>query len=225
MTAVARDVARARPGPARSSGRRSRWAIDNGLDVLETGNDTDNRRCARSMPGSATSRRRTPRPARSAVRRHHGPVTDDTTRPRRQPADAARSAAADPVEYDSPRARIARAKGLEAPYIAGGGDPDPLPGLARGAPLRHGCCWPWSSTLCSAASSSAWRSTIATGGTPPMTPVAAPSSGDRRRRPGRPRRPARRDAARPDPHPVDQPAAARRTRRRARWPRYHRADG
>jgi len=31
----------------------------------------------------------------------------------------------DPAEYDSPRARIARAKGLEAPYIAGGIDPDP----------------------------------------------------------------------------------------------------
>ncbi len=36
---------------------------------------------------------------------------------------------ADPAEYDSPRARIARAKGLEAPYIAGGLDPDPEPGL------------------------------------------------------------------------------------------------
>ena len=35
----------------------------------------------------------------------------------------------DPVEYDSARARIARAKGLEAPYIAGGNDPDPEPGL------------------------------------------------------------------------------------------------
>lgn len=35
----------------------------------------------------------------------------------------------DPAEYDSARARIARAKGLETPYIAGGTDPDPLPGL------------------------------------------------------------------------------------------------
>ena len=35
----------------------------------------------------------------------------------------------DPVEYDSNRARIARAKGLETPYIAGGRDPDPEPGL------------------------------------------------------------------------------------------------
>lgn len=34
-----------------------------------------------------------------------------------------------PVEYDSPRARMARAKGLEAPYIAGGIDPDPDQGL------------------------------------------------------------------------------------------------
>lgn len=30
-----------------------------------------------------------------------------------------------PVEYDSPRAVRARAKGLDAPYIAGGDDPDP----------------------------------------------------------------------------------------------------
>jgi hypothetical protein len=35
----------------------------------------------------------------------------------------------DPTEYDSARARIARAKGLEAPYIAGGRDPDPGPAL------------------------------------------------------------------------------------------------
>lgn len=35
----------------------------------------------------------------------------------------------DPAEYDSARAQIARAKGLEAPYIAGGLDPDPGPGL------------------------------------------------------------------------------------------------
>lgn len=35
---------------------------------------------------------------------------------------------ADPEAYDSPRARIARAKGLDAPYIAGGRDPDPEAG-------------------------------------------------------------------------------------------------
>jgi len=29
----------------------------------------------------------------------------------------------DPAEYDSPRAQMARAKGLQAPYIAGGFDP------------------------------------------------------------------------------------------------------
>jgi hypothetical protein len=37
----------------------------------------------------------------------------------------------DPELYDSPRARIARDKGLEAPYIAGGLDPDPEKGLAE----------------------------------------------------------------------------------------------
>jgi hypothetical protein len=34
----------------------------------------------------------------------------------------------DPDEYDSPRAVRARARGLSAPYIAGGADPDPEPG-------------------------------------------------------------------------------------------------
>ena len=37
----------------------------------------------------------------------------------------------DPELYDSPRARIARAKGLEGPYIGGGFDPDPEKGLAE----------------------------------------------------------------------------------------------
>ena len=37
----------------------------------------------------------------------------------------------DPVEYDSPRAVRARAKGLDAPYIAGGTDPDPGPAIAE----------------------------------------------------------------------------------------------
>lgn len=37
----------------------------------------------------------------------------------------------DPVAYDSPRAVRAREKGLKAPYIAGGHDPDPASGLAE----------------------------------------------------------------------------------------------
>jgi hypothetical protein len=37
----------------------------------------------------------------------------------------------DPEAYDSPRAVRARAKGLPAPYIAGGNDPDPAAGLAE----------------------------------------------------------------------------------------------
>ena len=37
----------------------------------------------------------------------------------------------DPIAYDSARARIARDKGLKAPYIAGGTDPDPAAGLAE----------------------------------------------------------------------------------------------
>lgn len=35
---------------------------------------------------------------------------------------------ADPEAYDSPRATQARARGLAAPYIAGGTDPDPEAG-------------------------------------------------------------------------------------------------
>ena len=31
----------------------------------------------------------------------------------------------DPDKYDSPRGQLARARGLEAPYIPGGEDPDP----------------------------------------------------------------------------------------------------
>jgi hypothetical protein len=37
----------------------------------------------------------------------------------------------DPDAYDSPRAMRAREKGLEAPYIAGGHDPDPAEGRAE----------------------------------------------------------------------------------------------
>lgn len=37
----------------------------------------------------------------------------------------------DPELYDSPRAVRARAKGLDAPYIAGGDDPDIGPALAE----------------------------------------------------------------------------------------------
>jgi len=38
---------------------------------------------------------------------------------------------ADPDAYDSPRAVQARARGLAAPYIAGGEDPDPDAGRAE----------------------------------------------------------------------------------------------
>jgi hypothetical protein len=34
----------------------------------------------------------------------------------------------DPEAYDSDRARLARARGLSAPYIAGGRDPEPATG-------------------------------------------------------------------------------------------------
>lgn len=47
-------------------------------------------------------------------------TTDGDARPPQLPAD--------PAAYDSVRAQHARARGLEAPYIAGGRDPDPEAG-------------------------------------------------------------------------------------------------
>jgi hypothetical protein len=47
----------------------------------------------------------------------------DTTPSAQEPAPTALPA--DPVAYDSARAERARARGLSAPYIAGGRDPDP----------------------------------------------------------------------------------------------------
>jgi hypothetical protein len=44
------------------------------------------------------------------------------------PEDTERQLQADPDAYDSPRAVQARARGLSAPYIAGGTDPDPEEG-------------------------------------------------------------------------------------------------
>lgn len=52
---------------------------------------------------------------------HHDVVT----------ADQRGSLPPDPAAYDSPRAERARAKGLKAPYIAGGRDPDPAAGRAE----------------------------------------------------------------------------------------------
>jgi hypothetical protein len=60
-------------------------------------------------------------------------MTDDPLRD----DDAAPAAAAparsrpDPAEYDTERNAAARARGLAAPYIAGGRDPEPEAGLAE----------------------------------------------------------------------------------------------
>jgi hypothetical protein len=53
-------------------------------------------------------------------------MTDDTAPPAETEPPELPS---DPAEYDSARAQVARAKGLPAPYIAGGQDPDPEEGL------------------------------------------------------------------------------------------------
>jgi hypothetical protein len=50
-------------------------------------------------------------------RGHDGRVTE-------RPPEQTRELPPDPAAYDSPRAERARAKGLKAPYIAGGDDPD-----------------------------------------------------------------------------------------------------
>jgi hypothetical protein len=59
----------------------------------------------------------------------------DTPNESSSETDPAPSAAStlppDPVAYDSPRSVRAREKGLQAPYIAGGDDPDPAAGLAE----------------------------------------------------------------------------------------------
>ncbi len=59
--------------------------------------------------------------ARSVPGRHHDGVTND-------PENRSRRLPPDPEAYDSPRSRLARKKGLEAPYIAGGKDPEPESG-------------------------------------------------------------------------------------------------
>lgn len=60
-------------------------------------------------------------------------MTDTPTRaePDATPAEPATGLPPDPIAYDSPRAVRARAKGLPAPYIAGGDDPDPAAGIAQ----------------------------------------------------------------------------------------------
>lgn len=47
-----------------------------------------------------------------------------TDRGRRSRPDAPRPVPPDPAAYDHPRAQLARAKGLDMPYIPGGDDPE-----------------------------------------------------------------------------------------------------
>ena len=82
-------------------------------------------RLARSPCPCETSgdRRETPlaADARFGDRRHHCAMTDAPT--------PSAELTPDPDLYDSPRAELARARGLSAPYISGGTDPDPGPAL------------------------------------------------------------------------------------------------
>jgi hypothetical protein len=55
--------------------------------------------------------------ARAVPRGHDGRVTESPPKPGPELPP-------DPAAYDSPRAERARAKGLNAPYISGGDDPD-----------------------------------------------------------------------------------------------------
>lgn len=54
------------------------------------------------------------------------PKPGDTERPASRP-----TLPPDPAAYDDPRSELARAKGLDAPYIAGGRDPDAERGRAE----------------------------------------------------------------------------------------------
>ena len=141
MTAVARDW-RGRGLAGALKRATIGWAIADGLELLEAGNDTDNlaMRAVNARLGYRPERRIS---SSCAVRCSAASWPGD--RRHRQPLPAhRRPLPADPVEYDSPRAQIARAKGLEAPYIAGGLDPDPERGPRGGAPLRASCCSRWS---------------------------------------------------------------------------------
>ena len=123
----------------------------------------------------------------------------------------------DPEAYDSPRAAQARARGLAAPYIAGGHDPDLERDAARGAAVPPdpadrddrrrralGLRARASSPSCSA-STSCWAPLMATA-VRRRSAEAWALAHDR----------LVEIAARPDPDPVDQPAgpAGRRARRR-----------
>jgi hypothetical protein len=59
--------------------------------------------------------------ATAVTRGHDGRVTE---RPPEADQDLPPELPPDPAAYDSPRAQRARAKGLKAPYIAGGDDPE-----------------------------------------------------------------------------------------------------
>jgi len=56
------------------------------------------------------------------------PASDDSGVSPAAPGREPEPLPADPEAYDSPRATIARARGLSAPYIAGGRDPEPEAG-------------------------------------------------------------------------------------------------
>ena len=61
------------------------------------------------------------------------PATDrtvgDPPPPDAMPRSASTALPADPSEYDTERSRAARARGLSAPYIPGGRDPEPEAGI------------------------------------------------------------------------------------------------
>ena len=59
------------------------------------------------------------------------PTAPEAGAPTLPPEPEAPTLPPDPAAYDSPRAVRAREKWLEAPYIAGGHDPDPEQGLAE----------------------------------------------------------------------------------------------
>ena len=93
------------------------WAIEAGMRVLETGNDVEN---APMRAVNATLGYR-PIPDEIGLR---GPLADEGT-PVTGNDIRSDNLPPDPDKYDSPRAELARARGLDAPYIPGGEDPEP----------------------------------------------------------------------------------------------------
>ena len=204
-------LARPRARPMALKRRDDRWAIEHGLTALETGNDDDNapmravnaRLGYRPLPDLLTMRG-------PLVRRHHG--RGDRTRRdaeiRRGPGRAA--AGSGRVRLGAQRAGP-RARACRPPYIAGGDDPDPGRPCARSA-TTAGCCSAWSWCSIARRVRRRYRRSRCIGSGAMTGAVAAPSGRLDDATWAAAHDALDRDAARPHPDPVGQPARPGRAR-------------